>query len=197
MRGRGLLPLAFILLAVAGCGADATLTVSADGRIGPLRMDRSGAQDVLALLGQPDADIRGRYALGAPYRALGFECSRTDDDSRFPLERGAFCRTVFFVNLRTGTLGNFFTTSHRYEERHGLRIGMSTAVAERLIHKRVAAGCSDVIFLSRPGTTLTIEFDGGAPRHVRGSTALTISGGHVGAFALHGRRSETGVFDCL
>jgi len=188
-------------VAVAGCGSGhgsrSPIMISADGRIGPLRMDRSGGHDVLALLGRPDADVRGRYAEFAPYSALGYDCSSTSPDSRWPLARRTFCRTVFFVNRRTGRLGNFFTTSQRYEERHGVRIGMATAAAERLLQKRVGSGCSDVIFLGRPHASLTIEFDGGAVRKVRGSTALTISGGHVGAFAMHGPRSDLGVFDCL
>jgi hypothetical protein len=193
---RRIMPLGFVLLAASGCGSGSTLTVSADGRIGSLRVDRSSAQDVLALLGRPDADVRGRYSVNAPYRALGYECTSVRDDSRYPLNN-AFCRTVFFVNLRTQRLGNFFTTSQRYRERHGIQVGTPTAVAERLLHHRVDSGCSDVIFLGQPHTDLTIEFGGGKMRRVRGSSALTIAGGQVSAFALHGKRSETGVFDCL
>jgi alkanesulfonate monooxygenase SsuD/methylene tetrahydromethanopterin reductase-like flavin-dependent oxidoreductase (luciferase family) len=105
--------------------------------------------------------------------------------------------SLFFVNLRTRRLGNFFTTSQRYRERHGIRVGTPTPVAEHLLHHRVDSGCSDVIFLGRPHSDLTVEFGGGKMHRVRGSSALTITGGHVSAFALHGKRSETGVFDCL
>ena len=44
---------------------------------------------------------------------------------------------------------------------------------------------------------MTVEFGGGKERHVAGSSALTISGGGVLALALHSRRNEVPVFDCL
>ena len=101
---------------------------------------------------------------------------------------GPYCRTVFFLDARGGRLGTFFTTSRRYRERHGVRIGMPTATAERLLERRVFVGCESNIYLGH----LTIAFVGGR----RGRRGYLI-GGHVGAFALHGRRHDVGVFDCL
>ncbi len=97
----------------------------------------------------------------------------------------------------TDKLGNFFTTSTRYSERRGVQIGMSTASAERLLHRLVYVGCEENIHLGPARAGLTVGFVGGSPRKTSGSTALRLSGGHVYAFALHGHRSELGVFDCM
>ena len=94
---------------------------------------------MIAFLGRPDAERRGSEFGGPPFRALGYECSRSHKDDAFPqLETsrgrsGPSCRTVFWINERTGTLGDFYTTSRRYSESHGVRIGMKTAEAEHLL----------------------------------------------------------------
>jgi len=168
-------------------------------------MDRTTRADVIALAGRPDAERAGEgIGLGVPrFRALGYGCSKKPTDDAFGLvyppngRPGPFCQTVFWINQQTGRLGDFYTASGRYSEAHGVRIGMRTEKAEHLLHKRVDSGCSDLIYLGRPHADLTIEFNGGTQRTVPGSTALTIVGGHVEAFALHGPRSELGVFDCM
>jgi hypothetical protein len=194
---------------VAGCssGHHAEETViSQTGRIGPLHMDRTTPADVIAFAGRPDAERTGAEGIGPGvprFRALGYGCSKKPNDAAFGLvypsngRPGPFCRTVFWINQQTGRLGDFYTASARYSEAHGVRIGMRTEKAERLLHKRVDSGCSDLIYLGRPHADLTIEFNGGTQQTVAGSTALTILGGHVEAFALHGPRSEVGVFDCM
>ena len=97
---------------------------------------------------------------------------------------------------RTGRLGNFFTESSRYSESHGVRIGMRTARAERLLHQLVYVGCEEDIHLGGM-RGLTVAFTDGKARRMRRSQVLHLIGGHVFAFALHGGRSEVGVFDCL
>jgi hypothetical protein len=188
--------LALILLA-SGCssGDKSTAVLTATGRIGPLQMDRSTRADVIAFAGHPDAERRGRYSNFPPYRALGYDCTK-ERDRGFPLDNRTSCKTVFFVNQRTGRLGNFYTESSEFSERHGVRIGMRTAKAERLLHQIVYVGCEEDIHLGgRSG--LTVAFTGGAARKLHESQGLHLIGGHVYAFALHGRRSELGVFDCL
>jgi hypothetical protein len=199
---RSAVPLALLVLA-AGCGSGhrsgaSLVIVSTSGRIGPLQMDRSGRRDVIGLAGRPEAERPGRYASSPAYRALGYGCSARRDDMRFRLSRnGPYCRTVFFINLRTGRLGDFFTTSPRYGERHGVRIGMATAKAERLLHKLVYVGCEENIHVGGARGVLTVAFSGGTPRKMHNSMGLHLIGGHVYGFALHGRRSELGIFDCM
>jgi hypothetical protein len=171
-----------------------SIVVSAGGRIGSLQAGRSDATAIVAFVGRPDADRRGSDYGSSPYRGLGYGCSTTAGDDTFPLVTGGlYCRTVFFVNARTGRLGDFFTTSPRYEESHGVRIGMSTAAAERLLHRRVYVGCEADIHLG----SLGVAFAGGRPRRGPASHALHLVGGRVYAFAVHGGRDDVGVFDCL
>ncbi|HEX6700607.1 MAG TPA: hypothetical protein VF101_07735 [Gaiellaceae bacterium] len=104
------------------------------------------------------------------------------------------CRTVFFVDRRSGRLETFFTSAARYQEAHGVRIGMPTPAAERLLHRRLFAGCGTSIFLSSARGDLTIHFAGGTSP---GEGRMRVTGGHVAAFVLHSRRRDAGVFDCL
>ncbi len=202
---RWAIPITALLVAAAACSSghrSATrVGISEKGRIGPLRMERSSRANVIAFLGRPDAERRGSEFGGPPFRALGYECSRSHKDDAFPLvetsrgRSGPSCRTVFWINERTGTLGDFYTTSRRYSESHGVRIGMKTAEAEHLLGQRVFVGCEASIPLGK--LPLTIAFSGGAPRTTHPSSALHLIGGHVYAFVLHGLSSDVGIFDCL
>ena len=163
--------------------------VTASGRIGALRMEVSTRASIIAEHGPPAAERVGRLNGSRRYRALGYGCSTKKSDTTWPLlSRGPYCRTVFFLDPRDGKLGTFFTISPRYREQHGVRIGMPTATAERLLHRRVFVACEENIYIG----SLTIAFAGGH----RGHDGHLI-GGHVYAFALHGRTHDVGVFDCL
>jgi hypothetical protein len=159
-----------------------------------LQLDKSDRAAVIAFAGPPAAERRGQEPTHAPYDALGYGCSRLFEASNTPLVQGGpYCRTVFFLNNRTGRLETFFTTAVDYSESHGVRIGMATAAAERLLHKRLLVGCDKDIYLSSPKAYLTVAFIGGRIRpHSR-----SVLGGHVYAFVLHSNRNEPGVFDCL
>jgi hypothetical protein len=138
-----------IVLPAVGCSsshARPAAVLSQSGRIGPLRMDVSTRAGVIAFTGHPDAERQGRYSSGPPYSALGYDCSKKRDYG-WPILRSTWCKTVFFVNRRTGRLGNFYTESSRFSERHGVRIGMHTAKAERLLHQLVYVGCEEDIRL--------------------------------------------------
>lgn len=198
MRRTCVVVVALLAVAVA-CGSARTAAgptiVTVTGRIGPLHLDRSKRADVVAFAGRPDAERRGR-ALGgyASYEALGYDCHARRSPTTAPLVgRGPYCRTVFYFNRTTGRLETFFTSSGRYSEAHGVRIGMPTAAAERRLHKRLTEGCEQNIYLSSATARLTIAFRGGTSR----PPSLHVTGGHVYAFALHSRRSDVGVFDCL
>ncbi len=179
--------------------ARAPTLVYASGRIGKLQIGSSGAGAVSAFAGRPDAERRGAEYGGTRYRALGYDCSGKPSGDSFPVletqsgRHGPYCKTVFWVNLRTRRLGDFYTVSPRYEESHGVRIGMATAAAERILHQTVYVGCEENL---REGA-LTVAFSGGVGRTSRGSPGLHLVGGHVYAFAAHGGLSDIGVFDCL
>jgi hypothetical protein len=198
-----------LVVFAAGCASGRhapEAVISQTGSIGPLHMDRSTRSAVIAFAGRPDAERRGAEGIGPGvphFRALGYDCSKKPRDAAFGLvyppngRAGPFCSTVFWINQRTGRLGDFYTISGRYSESHGVRIGMLTARAERLVHKLAYVGCEENIYLGSGGRDLTIAFAGGSARKLPGSSALHLVGGHVYAFALHGRRNDVGVFDCL
>jgi hypothetical protein len=198
-RTASLLSLLAILLG-AGCGAPArphTETISLDGRIGPLRVGASDAGAVVRHLGRPAADVRTRERYsGIPYRMLGYECSDAADDDAWPVTHHGFCRTVFFVNLRSDKLGAVFTSSDRFVEAHGVRIGMPTRRADRLLHRRAQVGCSEDIRLGSRNAALTIAFTGGRAKIEHGA-ATDLIGGRVELFVLHSRSDDVGVWDCL
>lgn len=185
-------------LAVA-CGSGRTSAGSAivtvTGRIGPLHLDRSDRAAVIAFAGRPDAERRGQAPGGyAPYDALGYGCGTRASPNATPLvEGGLYCRTVFFINRRTGRLETFFTSAARYLEGHGVRIGMPTAAAERRLHKRLVEGCEENIYFWSAKADLTIAFSGSTFRR----PSLRVTGGHVYAFVLHSHRTDAGVFDCM
>jgi hypothetical protein len=180
--------LVLVLLTQTLIGAAPTQLVTSTGRIGALQMDISTRATIVATAGRPDAERTGTWNGSRRYRALGYDCSTKRSDATWPLlANGPYCRTVFFLDARTGRLGKFFTTSNRYEETHRVRIGMPTATAERLLRRRVLVGCEANIYSGK----LTIAFAGGH----RDQSGYLI-GGHVEAFALHGR-NDVGVFDCL
>jgi hypothetical protein len=195
------------LLLVTGCSSGhhspKRIVISATGRIGPLKMDRSTRANVISFLGKPDAEGRGVEFSGVHYRGLGYGCSAGPRDDAFPLletprgRSGPVCRTAFWINRRNGRLGDFYTSSPRFSESHGVRIGMKTAAAERLVRRRAYVGCEEDIHLVGSQADLTIAFAGGAPEKMHGSSGLHLIGGRVYAFALHGPRSDIGIFDCL
>jgi hypothetical protein len=161
-------------------------------------MGSSGARAVIAFVGRPDIDRRGTEYDGTPYRALGYHCSGKPSGESFPVletqsgRHGPYCKTVFWVNSRTRRLGDFYTSSSRYEESHGVRIGMATATVESILHQRVYVGCEENLSEG----PLTVAFAGGAARSGAGR-GLHLVGGHVYAFAAHGGRDDIGIFDCL
>jgi len=195
--------LALLLLAV-GCDSGekrvpARIVVSAAGSIGKLHVDQSDRAAVIAFVGKPDAERHSVERAGsAPYDALGYDCGSRLSRQTFPLVsypyRPPYCRTIFWIDVKSGRLENFFTTDSRYSEAHGIRIGMATPIAERLLHRRLFAGCSDNFYIpSAKDRTLTIAFTGGVLQRKTGR----VIGGNVYAFVLHSLRHDARVFDCL
>src|SRR2546423_8124722 len=108
----------------------AVVTVSVSGRVGPLRVDVSDRRRVIAFAGRPQAERRGRTDRGHPYDALGYGCGPHAGGDTLPLVHGGpRCRTVFFIDARSGRLGLFYTIQPRYVHSHGLRVRVPTATA--------------------------------------------------------------------
>jgi hypothetical protein len=181
--------------------ANAPVTVGSDGRIGPLRVDVSERSAIIAFAGRPDAERRGRNTVASPfgsarYDALGYGCGRHAGPEALPLVQprpSAKCRTVFFIEARSGRLGLFYTIDPKYRERHGVRVGMPTAEAEKLLGRRLRIGCIATIEFYGPKASLYVSFGG---RMVSRRNA-TVRGGHVDALVLHGIRHDVGLFECL
>ncbi len=101
------------------------------------------------------------------------------------------CRTIFFIDARSGRLGLFYTDEPRYVEAHGVHVGMPTRTAEPLVQRRVSLGCIASIDLRTPQAELRLVFAGGAI-----TRAARQRGGHVAALVLHGAKHDPGVFEC-
>jgi hypothetical protein len=144
----------------------------------------------VATLGRPDAERIGTLDGSRRYRALGYACSAKQTGDAWPLLRGGpYCQTVFFLSPRDRRVRDFYTHSVHYRLANGVRIGMATASAERLLHRRVTVGCEANIYLG----ALTVAFNGGH-RDAHGH----LVGGRVFAFTLHSLRGrDLGIFDCL
>jgi hypothetical protein len=150
---------------------------------------------VIRFAGRPSAERTGRFLNYAPYRALGYGCTGKRAADRVELVQGGpYCRTAFFLDRKTGKLDTFFTSSPEYSEGHGVRIGMAQAAAERLLHRRLTAGCTDALHFESATGLLSIAFSGG--KESKYTTA--VKGAHVDAFVVHGKRGrDLGIFDCL
>jgi hypothetical protein len=164
--------------------------VRVTGQIGPLQMDSSDRAAVVAFAGRPDATSTGTApGAYAPYRALGYDCAGNGFDGEVQIV--GRCRTVFFLDRRTGKLETFSTSSPQYSEGHGVRIGMTQEEAEDLLHQRLTVGCTAALHFDSPTGSLSIDFAGGVEH------GTSVDGAHVDAFVLHGTRRDAGVFDCL
>ena len=102
----------------------------------------------------------------ARYDALGYVCRSAAGSSALPLvqpQSSTSCRTVFFIDARSGRLGLFYTTQARDVGRHGVHVGMAQRTAERLLHRRVTSGCISSLELTSPGVAPVVRFlfDGG------------------------------------
>jgi hypothetical protein len=167
--------------------APVAVLITTTGRIGPLQAGRSRRAGIVAFAGRPDAQGGGRG-----YRSLGYGCAKRYAEPLFQVgDGGPYCRTVFFLNAASGRLGDVYTSSRRYVESSGVRIGMPTAEAERRLHRLAIGGCADTIRLR----SLTVPIAGGTYRQLR-SGELHIVGGRVEAFVLHSASDSVGVFDC-
>jgi hypothetical protein len=192
-----LLALAALHLATTSssrASAQATVLLASRGQIGHLQLDRSSKAAIIAASGAPDAARTGRFAgEDASYVALGYSCHRANSRGTFGLTtKGPFCATAFFVSSKTGRLADFFTGSGKYVGPHGLRVGTSSSVAERLLHQRLRRACDENLSIKSSLARLTIEFAGGSEGNDR-----SVVGAHIEDFVLTSRRHDVGVYAYL
>lgn len=128
--------------------------VTTTGGVGPLQLGVSTGAEVQAAAGPPDGKGRGSFA--APnrpdFQALGYDCSDQDGADRIPLhpqptKAGPYCRTVFYVNVNTGTLAAFDTTANNYAADNGVSVGWSEADAQQREGQAPVSGCFQGIAL--------------------------------------------------
>jgi hypothetical protein len=123
--------------------------VSAAGAVGPLRIDGSTPAQIEAFAGPAEYTGAGRFRPliheFAPFVAFGYGCHRVrlggiptmsvDKSSGAPGDSHVDCRTVYWVNRRTGRLAGFSTSSRRFHTPAGVRPGTSLAEAKRREHR--------------------------------------------------------------
>ena len=180
---------ALVAVSLTGCWSghrpeSGRIVVSATGRIGPLRVDESARADVISFAGRPESERRGRYVDFPPFDALGYSCrgKRATDEAGIPQ-----CKTVFYLDSRSGELELLYTEDNRYVDVHGVHAGTRTPAAERQLHKRAFEGCfSGFRFETRTGF-LVMWLEGGKK----------LVGDHVGFLVVHSKSLNPGVLDCI
>ncbi|MFI4990995.1 MAG: hypothetical protein ACHQHO_08825 [Solirubrobacterales bacterium] len=188
--------------------SQSSVVISDTGAIGRLHLGVSTAADVVAFAGSPEAEDQGEERSGEPYRELGYECrpavlGRVDltHIELVAADPRQACRTVYFVDLTKGELALLATTSGRFRDGHGIRVGMATRTADRRAHKRAIGGCLDALrFRTRKASLTALIYGAGRPvvrRLAGGSTELVVKGGHVGELWLVAASDELGVADCI
>ena len=170
--------------------------LSPRGRVGELRIDESRRADIRRFAGSPGFTGRGRAAanfsgtVAAWYEAFGYACSRRRSHTHGLDPGGArpahvWCRTIYFVNPRTGKLAGFWTDSIEFRTNKGSRPGMRQDVADRLEGAHPYIHALTGIDLSTRTATLFIENKGCRPGpNLNTSPCL---GGVVRCLILEGR----------
>jgi hypothetical protein len=175
-----------------------TGVVAADGRVGSLRLDHSGPAEIRRFAGRPDFAGTGTFDaafVGFPpwYRALGYECSTRRSQG---IDPGAYrpthhyCRTVYFVNPRTGTFAAFWSDSPHFHTPFGTRPGMGQERASRLEHSRARTGPFPGIVRMTSTAELILEAYG--CRWV-GKPIPLCFGGRIGDVALESSKHGVGL----
>jgi len=172
--------------ALGGCGSGhGPIRISADGAVGPLHVDTSTRADIVAFAGRPESERRGKYDGYGRYDALGYRCAGKSATDREGYPR---CKTVFYVDVTSGTFEEFFTQEPRFVGPRGTRAGMSAGAAERRLHRRVPkVGCIPTLASGRSVGGLTIVFRGfrSEPRN------------RIDFLVLVSSHRAAGVFDCI
>lgn len=161
------------------------IVVTATGRIGPLHVDESDRAAVISFAGRPESERRGGYGgrYYTPFDALGYGCRGKVVTDKFGTPR---CKTIFYLDSRSGKLAVFYTEDKRYADPHGVHVGTRTAVAESQLHRRPFNGCFSGFRFETRTAFLVMWFYG------KGQM-----GDHVGLLVVHSQRLNPGVLDCI
>ena len=188
-------------LMVIGLRPDRATVVSPEGRIGRLRVDVSTGADTRRLAGAPNLIGEGATSRGSSepprYDILGYECARSpvkggglDPGGGMPAH--LFCRTVYFINTKTGKLVGFWTDSRKFRTAKGSRPGMRESVVDRLEQDHPYIHALTGFERRTRAATLFVENAGCKPGpNLNASPCL---GGRVRALILEGRH-PTGLLE--
>ncbi len=173
--------------------------VSASGTVGPLRIDHSTAVDIQAFAGPAEYIGAGRFRPlikeFAAFIAFGYGCHHgrygiptmsLDKKTGAPGDSHMDCRTVYFVNQRTGTLAGFTTRSQRFHTAEGVRPGTGFAEAAQREH-RTPGDDNGALAVETDTADLFIYPVGG------GQSRLSVVGKTVDTLALESRRHMIGL----
>jgi hypothetical protein len=172
--------------------------VDAHGRVGPLVLNLSQANDVIAVDGRPEVTYEGNVGVPELYpefRALGYDCAGVGTP-----RRDATCRTIFFVNKRTSLLTSFTTFDRRYHTTNGTSPGTAQATADRLEHQTAQDGCINGIAEHTRHATLMLDNVGGHLRgpspNAQGASQIRITGGKILDMSLEANSGSVGIQFC-
>ena len=162
-----------------GGGGSGPVDISYYGGVGAVTIGVSTVADITGALGAPDRTASGSFDnAGVSYEMLGYDC------------HGDVCVTEYYVNLATGRLTSFETTSDQFVLPGGVRVGMSAAAASRRERRPVALGCAGIGF-TKARLVVLLRTRGGR-RLANGQVA----GGRVAGISLDDRDGGVGVTFC-
>jgi len=145
---------------------------------------KSSRADVISFAGTPESERHGRYTDFPAYDALGYGCKRRPATDKAGVPR---CKTVFYVDSKSGKLALLYTEDERYVDLHGVHVGTRTTVATSLLRRRAFEGCFSGFRFETKRAFLVMWLEGGH----------ALIGDHVGFLVVHSRRFNPGVLDCI
>jgi len=119
-----------------------------------------------------------------PFDALGYGCDGKPAATKDGLPR---CKTVFYVDARSGKLALLYTEDKRYVDTHGVYPGMSTHAAARALRRAPFDGCFPGFRLDTKKAFLVVWL----------GRRRSPSGDHVAFVVVHSTRLNPGVLDCI
>jgi hypothetical protein len=103
-----------------------------------LRLKHSDRAQVIAFAGKPTSEVRGRLVPVVPrVDALFYGCHV----KKRVVDQNSACKTILWIDMRTGTLNDFWTRDSRYTTPSGVHAGTSTSTAEHALHETAVLGC--------------------------------------------------------
>ena len=142
-------------------GGQGTITIN--GQIGTLQFGTSTESNIVAVAGPPDETAQSTF--NAPndpnYEGLGYNCTTAQNSGALPLApqdntSPYSCATIYYINVDTGTLAAFSTTSSNFQTPNGTRAGMPAAEAEQREQQQVTSGCTSGIGVGSQADSATI-----------------------------------------